>query len=59
VVATKIDVAQDPRRLKSLKRMAAKRGLPFCAISSVTGAGIARLKRAMAERIFRLPEQKV
>lgn len=58
VVATKIDVAQDPRRLKSLKRMAAQRGLPFCAISSVTGAGITRLKRVMVERIFRLPEQK-
>jgi len=37
VVATKIDVAQDPGRVESVKKLADDRGLPFFAISSVTG----------------------
>jgi len=49
VVATKIDAAQDPKRISSLKALARKRKLPFHQISSVTGKGIAELKRAMAE----------
>jgi GTP-binding protein len=49
VVATKLDAAQDPARPKALKALARKRGLPFYAISSVTGDGIKALKRAMAE----------
>jgi len=52
VIATKIDAAQDPDRVKQLERLARKRKLPFLKISSVTGEGIDRLKRAMAERIF-------
>jgi GTP-binding protein len=54
VVATKMDAAQDAERVESLRRLAAERGLPFFEISSVTGAGIERLKYAMAERV--LPE---
>ena len=54
VAAAKMDAAQDPERVESLRRLAAERGLPFFEISSVTGAGIERLKFAMAERV--LPE---
>jgi GTP-binding protein len=50
VVATKLDAAQDPARIEALKGLASSRGLPFYAISSVTGAGIQALVRAMAER---------
>jgi GTPase len=52
VVATKIDAAQDPKRVAALKRHAKKRGLPFYKISSVTGEGIDELKRAMAEVVL-------
>jgi GTPase len=52
LVATKLDASQDPDRLESLRRLAADRGLPFYAISSVTGAGIAELKRAMAGHVL-------
>src|SRR6202051_4624160 len=34
VVATKLDAAQDPKRIKSLEKVAKKRGLPFMKISS-------------------------
>jgi len=46
VVATKLDAAQDPRRLEALRKLSASRRLPFYAISSVTGQGIEELKRA-------------
>ncbi len=52
VVASKMDAAQDPARVEALRVMAAEKGLPFVAISSVTGAGLADLKRAMAERVL-------
>ena len=52
VLATKIDAAQDPDRVKKLEKLAKKRKLPFLKISSVTGEGIDKMKRAMAERIF-------
>lgn len=52
VVATKLDILQDPRRLEALRRLAERRGLPFYAISSLTGQGIETLKRAMAEAVF-------
>src|SRR5207245_2918819 len=52
VVATKIDVAQDPGRVESVKKLADDRGLPFFAISSVTGEGLEQLRYAMAERVF-------
>ena len=52
VVATKIDAAQDPARISSLRRLAKKRGLPFFKISSVTGEGITALKRAMSDAVF-------
>lgn len=49
VVATKLDAAQDPERIDSLRRMAASLGLPFAEISSVTGQGVEQLKRLMGE----------
>src|SRR5512143_1409904 len=52
VVATKMDAAQDPKRIAALQRLARKRGLPFFKISSVTGDGIKELKRSMAERVL-------
>jgi len=52
VVASKIDVAQDPERIRVLQELARSRGLPFFKISSVTGQGIEELKRAMAARLL-------
>jgi GTP-binding protein len=49
VVATKMDAAQDPARVEALRAVSAARGLPFQAISAVTGQGIDVLKFAMAE----------
>src|SRR5262245_27113299 len=52
VVATKMDVAQDPSRVAALRDLAASRGLAFFAISSATGQGLDDLKFAMAERVL-------
>jgi GTP-binding protein len=52
VVATKLDAAQDPERIAALRKMARKLHLPFFKISSVTGEGIAALKRAMADAVL-------
>jgi GTP-binding protein len=52
VVATKMDVAQDPARVASLRDLAAERGLPYFEISSATGMGIDALKFVMAERVL-------
>jgi len=52
VAASKMDVAQDPARVESLRRHAAARGLPYFEISSATGQGIETLKFAMAERVL-------
>jgi len=43
VVATKIDVLDDPKRLSRLKAMCTRRKLPFLSVSAVTGAGIKEL----------------
>ena len=52
VVATKMDSAQDPERVERLRKLAEGRGLPFYAISSVTGDGIERLTQAMAATVL-------
>jgi len=52
VVATKLDAAQDPARVKAIEKLAKKRKLPFFKIASVTGEGIDKLKRAMAEHVL-------
>ena len=52
LVATKIDAAQDGERVAALKKLARRKKLPFFAISAVTGEGIDKLKRAMAQRVL-------
>jgi GTP-binding protein len=52
LVATKMDAAQDPARVESLRQIAAERGLAFFEISSVTGQGLDELRYAMAERVL-------
>jgi GTP-binding protein len=52
VVATKLDILQDSRRLEALRHLARERDLPFYAISSVTGEGVEALKRAMADAVL-------
>jgi GTP-binding protein len=57
VVASKIDVAQDEERVAKVRNLAEQRGMPFFAISAVTGMGLDILRRAMAERIFQKEAQ--
>ncbi len=52
LVASKIDVAQDSKRISSVRQLAKRKKLEFFEISAVTGKGIAELKRAMAERVL-------
>ncbi|HUS07683.1 MAG TPA: GTPase ObgE [Bryobacteraceae bacterium] len=52
LVATKIDVAQDPARLESLRELAATRDLPFLEISSVVGTGLDKLVAVMAAKVL-------
>jgi GTPase len=54
VVASKMDIAQDPERVEALRRHAAKQGFSFFEISSATGQGIEKLKFGMAERVLAL-----
>ncbi len=51
VVASKIDAAQDPKRIKAVKAIAAKYKLEFLKISSATGQGLEELKKAIAARL--------
>lgn len=57
LVATKLDVAQDPERLASLRRLAEDKHLPFYEVSAVTGQGLDELKRAMAAHVIPVQEQ--
>jgi GTP-binding protein len=52
VVASKMDVAQDPAKVEALRELAAARQLPFYEISSVTGQGIETLKFALGEKVL-------
>jgi len=52
LIATKMDVAQDPSRVEALRELAKSRNLPFFEISSATGQGIDALKHAMADRVL-------
>ncbi|MCS7041558.1 MAG: GTPase ObgE [Bryobacteraceae bacterium] len=56
VVATKLDVLQDRRRLEGLRRKAKRKGLPFFAISAVTGRGLNELLHAVAAAVLPPPE---
>jgi GTP-binding protein len=59
VVASKIDVAQDPERIARLRTLAEAKGLPFYEISSVTGQGIEGLKYEMAQNLFNPVEEDI
>lgn len=59
VVASKIDVAQDPDRIERLRALAAEEHLPFYEISSVTGQGIEGLKYEMAQIVLKPVEEEV
>ncbi len=52
LVATKMDVAQNPARIEALERKAAESGLELIKISAVTGEGVDRLVAKMAEMVF-------
>jgi GTP-binding protein len=52
VAASKIDVAQAAARIEAVEALARERGLPYFAISAVTGQGISELVGAMASRVF-------
>ena len=58
VVASKIDAAQDPQRIKTLGKLARDKSLPFYEISSVTGQGIEALKYAMVQVVSPPVEEK-
>jgi GTP-binding protein len=47
VVASKVDVLAEPRKLSRLKSMCTRRRLPFLSISAVTGQGIKELVGAL------------
>jgi GTPase len=59
VVASKVDVAQDPERIEQLRALAAAEQLPFYEISSVTGQGIEGLKYNLAQFLARPVEEEV
>lgn len=49
VVASKMDVSQDPAKVAAIQKLAVERGCRFFGISSATGQGIDALKFALAE----------
>jgi GTP-binding protein len=51
VVASKMDVCQDPAKVEALHRIADARGLRFFEISSATGEGLEALKFALASEM--------
>ncbi len=59
VVASKVDVAQDPARIEGLRALAAEKHLPFNKISSVTGEGIEELKYKMAEFLTQPVDEEI
>jgi GTPase len=58
VVASKVDVAQDPGGIEELKALAAEKHLPFYEISSVTGQGIENLKYNLAQFLAKPLEEE-
>jgi GTP-binding protein len=58
VVASKVDVAQDPARIEELRALAASKQLPFYEISSVTGQGIEDLKYNLAQFLAKALEDE-
>ena len=57
VAANKVDLlGRDKSRLTGIKRLAARRKMPFIAISAIKAEGLKPLVRAMAETLARLEE---
>ena len=52
VLASKMDVSQDPEKVAAVRRLAEERHLPFYEVSSATGQGIEALKFTLAERVL-------
>jgi len=55
LVASRIDLAGDGKRLRAVEQLAAERSLPFFAVSSATGRGLEALKTGMARILRELP----
>ena len=58
VVGSKLDAARDERR-ESLRAVAAERLLPYCEISSHSGAGLPELKSAVRRELARMGRPEV
>ena len=58
VVASKIDALQDPGRLEALERRCAAAGVPFFAISAVTGHGLRDLLEGVWSLLARLDARR-
>ena len=56
LVASKMDAAQEPERVRALERHARKRKVPLLKISAVTGEGIPELIHRTVERLDALAE---
>jgi GTP-binding protein len=52
VVASKIDACQDASRIDAIRAKATSAGMPFLAISSVTGIGIEELRFMLRDRLL-------
>jgi GTPase len=59
VVASKIDVAQEPEKIARLRSLADNKALPFYEISSITGQGIEGLKYEIAQFLFKPVEEGI
>jgi GTPase len=55
VVATKLDATTDRTRLEALRVFSEKQQLEFHAISAVTGEGVGKLVRSIADALVRIP----
>jgi GTPase len=55
VVASRIDLSEDGKRLRAVERLAKKRNLPFFPVSSATGKGLEELKLGMAQILREMP----
>jgi GTP-binding protein len=54
LVASRIDIAGDGRRLRSIEKLAADRNLELFPVSSVTGEGLDRLTWGIAKKLREL-----
>lgn len=54
IVASRLDLAGDGRRLRAIAQLAERRSLPFYAVSSATGQGLEELKLGMARLLREL-----